>query len=288
MEDVVGLGYVGLYAVDVDAWRSYSTEVLGLQPTVRDVEDDGGLYLRADEREWRFAIHPGDAGGAAYIGWEVANHQALERVGRALADAGIDVKEGSPNAAHQRGVEGLLQCTDPDGFSVEFFYGARIPKQPFVSPRGVRFVTGNLGLGHVFLFVTDLNATKRFYLETLGFRLSDTILFHGRKVHFLHINPRHHSLAFVENRDLAPALGHFMLEVDNLDDVGRALDVVNSGGAVLTETLGRHTNDLAVSFFMKNPSGSEVEYGYDGRLVDDDTWKVSSYDSTSFWGHHRG
>jgi 3,4-dihydroxy-9,10-secoandrosta-1,3,5(10)-triene-9,17-dione 4,5-dioxygenase len=287
MTEVVGLGYVGLYATDLEAWRTYGTEVLGLQD-VSQVGDsaDQTVLLRADERGWRFAIHRGDAGGAAYIGWEVANQGALDALGRRLAAAGVEVEE-DPECAAVRGVEGLLWCTDADGHRLEFFYGALVPKRPFVSPRGVRFVTGDLGLGHVFFFVTDLAAAKAFYLDVVGFRLSDTIEFHERKVHFLHVNPRHHSLAFVQNDKLAPALGHFMLEVNEIDDVGRTLDEVNARGVELTETLGRHTNDLAISFFMKNPSGSEVEYGYDGRLVDDATWRVSNYDATSLWGHHR-
>ncbi|SEK56546.1 VOC family protein [Rhodococcus maanshanensis] len=287
MTEVVGLGYVGLYATDLEAWRTYGTEVLGLQDvSAAENSDDQTVLLRADERGWRFAIHRGDAGGAAYVGWEVANRPALDALGERLAAAGVAVEE-DPDCAAVRRVEGLLRCTDADGNRLEFFYGARVPKRPFVSPRGVRFVTGDLGLGHVFFFVTDLSAAKEFYLDTLGFRLSDTIEFHGRKVHFLHVNPRHHSLAFVQNDKLAPALGHFMLEVDHIDDVGRTLDEVNTRGVQLTETLGRHTNDLAISFFMKNPSGSEVEYGYDGRLVDDATWRVSNYDATSLWGHHR-
>ncbi|MFE9328465.1 VOC family protein [Nocardia sp. NPDC052278] len=287
MTEVVGLGYVGLYATDLDAWRAYGTGILGLQDVSAAAgSDEDTVLLRADERGWRFAIHQGEAGGAAYVGWEVANRRALGELGHRLTAAGVAVEEDAECAAVRR-VEGLLRCTDADGHRLEFFYGALVPKQPFVSPRGIRFVTGDLGLGHVFFFVTDLAAAKEFYLDVLGFRLSDTIEFHGRKVHFLHVNPRHHSLAFVQNNELAPALGHFMLEVTDIDDVGRTLDEVHARGVQLTETLGRHTNDLALSFFMKNPSGSEVEYGYDGRLVDDATWRVSNYDATSLWGHHR-
>ncbi|MGA4792295.1 VOC family protein [Nocardia sp. AB354] len=286
MTEVVGLGYVGLYATNLQAWRTYGTEVLGLQDVSATEGCDETVLLRADEQGWRFAIHRGPAGGAAYIGWEVTDRNSLDTLAERLSAAGVAVAEDAECAA-ARGVEGLLHCTDPDGHRLEFFYGARIPKQPFLSPRGNHFVTGDLGLGHVFFFVTDLAAAKQFYLETLGFRLSDTIEFHGRQVHFLHVNPRHHSLAFVQNNELAPALGHFMLEVTDIDAVGRTLDEVESRGVPLTETLGRHTNDLAISFFMANPSGSEVEFGYDGRLVDDATWRVSSYDATSVWGHHR-
>ena len=67
---------------------------------------------------------------------------------------------------------------------------------------------------------------------------------------------------------------HLMLEVRSLDDVGTALDVVNERQLTLAMTLGRHTNDLMTSFYVRTPSGFEIEYGTGGLVVDDDTWEV--------------
>jgi 3,4-dihydroxy-9,10-secoandrosta-1,3,5(10)-triene-9,17-dione 4,5-dioxygenase len=186
MSEVIGLGYLGLSAPDLAEWRAYATEVLGLQVVTSSSQQ---LLLRMDERGWRFAIQHAESGGLAYTGWEVANRQSLEKLGNDLADAGVSVKD-DPALAAVRWVESLLRCADPDGHNLEFFYGSQIPKDPFVSPRGVRFVTGDLGLGHIFHFVTDIEAAKRFYLDLLGFRLSDTIVFNGRQVHFAHVRLR--------------------------------------------------------------------------------------------------
>lgn len=285
MSEVTALGYLGFRAPDIEAWRTWATELLGLQVAAPPPHaSDKDLFLRMDERGWRFAVEPSDAGGLAYTGWEVPDPAALERLGNTLADAGVDVKE-DPSLAQTRHVEKLIRCADPDGYDLEFFCGAFIPEQPFVSPLGVRFVTGDLGLGHILQTVSDAAAARHFYLDVLGFRLSDIIEFGRNRVHFLHVNRRHHSLAFVEVPDRRPALGHFMVEVDDLDTVGRALDRVHSGMATLTETLGKHTNDHMVSFYMMNPSGSQTEYGCMGRLVDDDTWTVNTYSATAYWGH---
>ena len=48
--------------------------------------------------------------------------------------------------------------------------------------------------------------------------------------------------------------------------------------------LGRHTNDLMTSFYVRTPSGFEVEYGT-GRLIDDESWETGAYDAQSIWGH---
>jgi hypothetical protein len=50
-------------------------------------------------------------------------------------------------------------------------------------------------------------------------------------------------------------------------------------------SLGRHTNDLMTSFYVRTPSGFEIEYGTGGRVVDDETWEVVPYDAQSIWGH---
>ena len=69
---------------------------------------------------------------------------------------------------------------------------------------------------------------------------------------------------------------HLMLEVSTLDDVGTALDIVNARELPLAMSLGRHTNDLMTSFYVRTPSGFEIEYGTGGLLVDDDTWAETS------------
>ena len=50
-----------------------------------------------------------------------------------------------------------------------------------------------------------------------------------------------------------PGLIHLMVEVDSLDAVGQALDRVNKDGFQLSSTLGRHTNDKMVSFYVRAP-----------------------------------
>jgi len=282
---VVALGYLGFKAEDPGAWRTWATEVLGLQ----EADAPHGapadhLYLRMDERAWRFAIEPGDTGTLAYTGWEVASPDALARLGGRLADAGVRI-ERDPALARLRNVEDLIRCEDPSGFQLEFFCGGFIPRQPFVSPLGVKFVTGDMGLGHILLMVKDVEATKQFYFDVLGFRLTDFIEFGPNKVHFTRVNPRHHSLAFVQARGRPAQLGHFMVEVSDVDAVGRALDKIHAGKGRVTETLGRHTNDLMLSFYCENPSGSQAEYGCGGRVIDEATWTVTTYDATAFWGH---
>ena len=282
---VVALGYLGFKGKDLAAWRAWATGAFGLQEVAAPPgAATDHLYLRMDERAWRFAIEPGDEGRLAYTGWEVASPASLRRLEEKLAEAGVRV-ERDAELARRRRVEELIRCEDPSGFQLEFFCGGFVSREPFVSPLGVKFVTGDMGLGHILLTVQDVEATKHFYLDLLGFRLTDFIEFGPNKVHFTRVNPRHHSLAFVQARGRPAQLGHFMVEVSDIDAVGRALDRIHAGMGRVTETLGRHTNDLMLSFYCENPSGSQAEYGCGGRVIDEATWTVATYDATAFWGH---
>ncbi len=79
-----------------------------------------------------------------------------------------------------------------------------------------------------------------------------------------------------------------MIEVASLDDVGRAMDRCARRGAPASATLGRHANDLMVSFYVRTPGGFDIEYGTDGRLVNDATWVSQETTAISLWGHQWG
>ena len=48
--------------------------------------------------------------------------------------------------------------------------------------------------------------------------------------------------------------------------------------------LGKHTNDHMVSFYSRSPSGFDVEFGYDGLLVDEATWTVTQITEAQLLG----
>jgi len=280
---VAALGYLGLRGPDLAAWRSFATDVLGMQPAPES--DAETLFLRMDERAYRVAVERGD-GGLAYLGFELNSLAELDDLAVSLEAAGIAVKD-DPELAARRRVRTLIHCQDPAGNDVELFVGEVTVTEPFASPRGARFKTGHLGLGHAVLPVPDAAEAWRFYVELLGFRLSDTASLGGREATFLHCNPRHHTIAFGVTAGAA-ALDHFMIEADSLQTVGIALDVARQRGDEIQRGLGMHPNDLMVSFYVKTPSGFAVEYGWNGRLVDDNTWTVGHYEQVSVWGHKPG
>jgi 2,3-dihydroxybiphenyl 1,2-dioxygenase len=281
---VRSLGYAVVHATDLQAWKEFAVDLLGLGIAHQDATR---LLLRMDDKSYRLDIRAADEDRVAALGWEVSGPAELDALVAKLEQHGHPVKHDDQVAARERKVSGLATLQDPDGHQIELFFGLQSEREPFVSQLGTRFVTGSGGLGHVFQFVSDSTLYDTFYFDLLGFRLSDYIEFGGGQATFTHCNARHHSMAWAHFPTAPPGVQHLMLEVADLDTVGRAWDRVQAGAAPITSTLGRHTNDEMLSFYAKSPSGFAVEYGFGGLLVDDSTWMPSRYNATSYWGHQR-
>lgn len=290
MERVTQLGYLGLSVSDVNVWERFATQTLGLQ--VAEQEPDGTLLLRLDDYHHRFLVHPTGHDDVAYIGWEVTDEHALRAMAEQLTAAGIEVRRGTPAEAQARRVVDLITFQDPNGIPSEIFYGPLMAfNKPFQSPRPISgFVAGLQGLGHMVLTIDDFDRSVHFYRDVLGMRISDFVHVErppGNKFRlaFFHCNPRHHTLAFYAMPNPPKRLNHFMLQTQSLDDVGATFYLCHDQSIPISRGLGRHTNDHMVSFYLRSPSGFEVEYGWGARVVDDSTWQVQFHTSGSIWGH---
>jgi 2,3-dihydroxybiphenyl 1,2-dioxygenase len=288
MTAIARLGYLGFEVSDPGAWERFATEVLGLEVAERN--PDGSLALRMDDRARRIVLQPGAADDLAFVGFEVEDEAGLDALARSLSDASVAVAEGAPELARARRVARLVCTEDPGGVPIELFCGPERAETPFRSEAVASgFVTGDEGLGHIVLVARKAADHERFYRELLGMKLSDRIeaeLAPGLAlaITFLHANPRHHTLAFTE-APLPKRMHHFMLQVGDMGDVGRAYDRCLDAGVPIANTLGQHPNDRMFSFYARTPSGFEVEVGWGGVRVDDATWEVRTYDRLSTWGH---
>lgn len=280
---IQSLGYVAFGATDLDEWSDFATRILGMQPIER-----GGASraFRMDDRAQRLVIDRARPEGSRTFGWEVADATALDDLAARLDVAGVAVNHEPAALADQRGVRDLIAFADPAGNRLEAFWGAAVDVAPFRPGRSISgFRTGPLGMGHAVLTVPRIDDMLAFYRDVLGFRITDYILTPFRAF-FLHVNPRHHSLALIETG--THGMHHLMVELYSFDDVGQGYDIALGEPERIATTLGRHPNDLVTSFYLRSPSGFMVEYGWGGREVDDATWQATEVTvGPSLWGHDR-
>jgi len=287
------LGYLRIEATDMAAWREYGLKVLGM------VEGNGGtegaLYLRMDDFPARLVIVPGAHDRLAEAGWECANAEGLQEIRNRLDVEGTPYKEATAAELAERRVDEMILFADPSGNPLAVFHGAALEHRRVVSAYGHKFVTAEQGLGHVVLTTRDDAEALHFYRDVLGFKLRDSMRMPPQLVgrpadgapawlRFFGCNPRHHSLAFLP-LPTPSGIVHLMVEVEQADDVGLCLDRALRRKVPMSATLGRHVNDLMLSFYMKTPGGFDVEFGCEGRTVDDHEWISRESTAVSLWGH---
>src|ERR1700742_3999315 len=262
------LGYAGFGSSDLDDWRQFGTGLVGLQAVERS---SSLLAFRMDDRKQRIVVDRSLGEGERFFGWEVADAAALDALAAKLESAGVAVVSEPATLADARRVKRLISFRDPAGNRLEAFYGAEIDDTPFLPGRSISgFRTGPLGLGHAVLTVENIDAVMPFYVDVLGFAISDYMQKPFR-AYFFHINARHHSLALIETG--RNGMHHLMVELFSLDDVGQAYDVALGQQERVSVTLGRHTNDLMTSFSARTPSAFMIECEWGGRDIDVPNWK---------------
>jgi biphenyl-2,3-diol 1,2-dioxygenase len=288
---IIELGYLGFEVSDLPRWERFAAEVLGVGVSAGP---QGTRLLRIDAAPARFILTPGPANDLAFAGWKLASAADLDAFARHLDRQGVQAAWAGPEELAVRQASGMLHFLDPEGNRHEVYVPAPASLQPFESavvPSG--FVTGAGGAGHVVFEAGDYPRMIDFAANVLGVKLSDHIHLAPApgvkiEVSFFHANERHHSLA-VAPRSPMPGpkkrIHHFMIEVGNVSDVGRARDRCLQFGLPVVMDIGQHPNDRMISFYAHTPSGFLVEVGCGGVKVDDATWKTGAYDRVSNWGH---
>jgi 3,4-dihydroxy-9,10-secoandrosta-1,3,5(10)-triene-9,17-dione 4,5-dioxygenase len=271
----------------------FGTNVLGLMDARRE-DAAGASFLRMDDHPFRFMIEPGDADKLLAVGLEYPSEQAWQDTLDALAAAGHTVAPLPAQEAVRRCVTAFATVLDPAGNTLELYWGRKLDYVPFVSPTSVSgFVTsyrqtGDLGFGHCVLPAPNLDITTAFYTQLIGTGMTDTLYppgMDGLKINFMHANnPRQHSVALFSGPHPL-GIVHFMVEVQTLDEVGKAMQRAKQAGVHFLATLGRHVNDNMCSIYILAPGGIAVEYGFDGLLIDWENYVPTVSVEGDMWGH---
>ncbi|MGY2031462.1 VOC family protein [Nocardia gipuzkoensis] len=124
-------------------------------------------------------------------------------------------------------------------------------------------------LGHAVLGSTDLATTMRFFVDGLGFKVSDYM---GDKAAFLRCSVEHHNVLVLA----APVnfMHHTSWQVDDIDEVGRGAQSMLEGHPERhIWGLGRHFAGANFFWYLKDPAGNFSEYYSDMDTVpEDELW----------------
>ncbi|WP_293013278.1 VOC family protein [Mycolicibacterium sp.] len=285
----VSLGYLVVETERFADWRRFGRDAIGMH--LDDLDSDA-LRFRLDEQQCRFLLRRGPAEDVTALGWQVDDHETFDEILGRVHRCGVPVTVGTDEDAALRGVERLVRIPGPNGIAQELYTRAHIDGQLSVAGKG--FVTGEFGLGHVAVTSTRPHQMRGYYNTLLDARLSDFIdeTMSGVKVkiRFLRVNRRHHSVAIAAvNRlpinPIRTRVQHLNIQVAELDDLTDSYQRVRALGFGMALGVGQHTNDRELSYYAVTPSGFEWEVGWNPLVVDESTWKPTTHQGISIWGH---
>ncbi|MEU6141075.1 VOC family protein [Streptomyces sp. NPDC047081] len=286
----VHLGYVVIETERLTDWRRFGTDAIGMHhdPVSRDL-----MRFRLDDQQCRFLLRRGPAEDVVATGWHVDDHTAFEEIEARLRSHGVPAVQGSAEEAALRGVERLLRFPGPKGIAQEIYTTPLTSSDP-LRMLASGWVTGASGMGHI--AITSARPTQlRGYFDTVfDARLTDyideTISGVKLKIRFLRVNERHHSIAVAAVRGLPinpvrTRVQHLNIQAASLDDVARSYQRVHELGFEMALSVGQHTNDKELSYYARTPSGFEWEVGWNPVVIDESTWRPTTHQGISVWGH---
>ncbi len=188
------------------------------------------------------AMEPGNT--LREVVWGVADAAALPAEPRMVDPNGLTL---SFRVSQRRAV--VVEATPANGPGAPRRIDRRSPVNVQARP---------VGIGHVVLFAADFAAMRAFYVERLGFIVSDEYPGHGV---FLRCAPRggHHNL-FILNRPGKPGMNHVAFTLADIHEViGGGIAMAQKGWKTEIGP-GRHPISSAYFWYFHNPLGAPLEY----------------------------
>ncbi|MBN2970724.1 VOC family protein [Roseomonas aeriglobus] len=248
MSRVTDIRYVGYAMPDMEAERAFYADVWGLEPVP---SDNGMAYFKAQGHSEHHVVRLRQD--------DVARVDVIALATTTRTD--VDALHDRVIAAGCKIIFAPRDLTSPGGG-----YGFR-----FFSPDGLPFeVSSDVAEGakrtmarwdavpqkisHIVLHSPDHKAAVQFFVDVLGFKLSDWL---GDFMAFLRCNEAHHRIAFLPG---PPCLNHVAYDVLTVDDMMRGISRLRKKGTDILWGPGRHTAGNNTFSYFTTPNGFAVEY----------------------------
>jgi 2,3-dihydroxy-p-cumate/2,3-dihydroxybenzoate 3,4-dioxygenase len=246
------LGYARLQVTDLAASIHFYEDVVGLK---RDTGPNGEVWLRCSDKPYDLILSEGPEPGLAAVGFELESRAELDKAFAHVEARGYAPIWSSAEESGTRKVEAGFSFTNPDtSLLVDFFVGQALATDAF-EPTVAKIAR----LGHVVLNVADYSKAHKFWVDDLGFVISDHV---PGRIAFLRAWPNslHHSFALLQGEQ--DTLNHVNFMVTDIDDVGRAMNRMKKADVPIVFGPGRHLPSTSIFLYYLDPDQMTVEYSF--------------------------
>ncbi|GGB38161.1 oxidoreductase [Sphingomonas metalli] len=248
MSRVTDIRYVGYAMPDMAAERAFYADTWGLEPVP---SDDGMAYFKAqgDDEHHVVRLREDATEHVDVIALATESRADVEALHDRVVAAGCRIIFAPRDLASPGGGYGF-RFFSPDGLPFEV--------SSDVAPAGKRTMARwdavPQKISHIVLHSPDHKAAVQFFIDVLGFRLSDWL---GDFMAFLRCNEAHHRVAFLPG---PPCLNHVAYDVMTVDDMMRGINRLRKQGTDILWGPGRHTAGNNTFSYFTTPACFAVEY----------------------------
>ena len=222
-------------------------------------EEPGAVYLRGTGTEpFIYGLKDGPVYGIEYIHFSMPDRAAMDALHAQVLAGGATVLGAPAPFDDFTGGYGF-EILDPDHRRLRFSCETRQleAQEQWAHPRKV---------SHVVLNTADMDALEAWYVDVLGFRVSD---YSADQMVFLRCASDHHSIALV--RGHYPSVNHVAFELPSINEFMRSIGRMKQKGIVPTWGPGRHgPGDNPFAYYV-SPSGFVIEFTAEVQQIDEAT-----------------
>lgn len=266
MSRVTEIRYVGYATPDIAAERTFYGDVWGLKE-VKEVDELVYFAAQGHDELYVVRLRQSHTPHIDVIGLAADTRADVDALfAKVKADGCQIIFE--PKELTQLGGGYGFRFFSKDGLSFEISAEVERGTARILEPREA--IPDRIS--HIVMHSPDHKAMTQFFVDVLGFKVSDWI---GDFMSFLRCNSAHHRIAFLPG---PPCLNHVAYDMASVDEMMRGIARLKRENVDLRWGPGRHTAGNNTFSYFTTPSGFAVEYTSELEHVDDETWQPQVYE----------
>jgi catechol-2,3-dioxygenase len=268
---VTGVRSVELGVTDLTRATGFYSHVWGLEPIASEGDT---VHLRANGAEHHIVtLRERPKAGMLGVHLATSDRAAVDALHEKAKAVGAQVTSAPGNLPRSAGGGYGFQFRTPEGHVLN------IDADVAAHPNVVSDRSKPLKLSHVVLNSAKIADETNFFIDLLGFKLSDST----QMMDFIRCCSDHHSIALA--RGNGPCLNHMAYEMHSIDGLMRGAGRLKSNGFNIEWGVGRHgPGDNVFSYFVE-PNGFVVEYTTEIEQIDESTYMPHD---AEYWANFPG
>lgn len=265
MTGVLRPGHAQVRVLDLEEGVRFYRDVVGLLETGRDKQ--GRVYFKGwDERDHNsFVLRESDRPGIDFFAFKVRDRATLEKLDSDLRAWGVPTERIPAGEMLETGER--VRFRIPTGHLVELYAEKKDVGncQAYVNP-SPWVPESNQGMGpsrmdHCLLYGTDIDRTRKLFVEVLGFSVAERVLLpDGKSDMAIWLTAAHkaHDIAFVKHAE-DNKLHHVGFKLESWEQVLKAADIMSMNEVSIDIGPTRHGITRGTTIYAFDPSGNRFE-----------------------------